>query len=201
MLRPQPRPVSRPAAFRLHNVASVDHPADVLPRRERERARAVSGPQWQRPDLPSTSVAALHLLVTGWAPAAVARQQAMSLRLLEARLAATRHALGATTPYTLGMLAIRHRLVPATAPTDHARPRSQAADSTTVAWVEPTPVQQDILHLLAAGHSYAQTAAALDLSPRTVRRRFRALTAANGVDRPLPAGALFEALGWHDSPR
>lgn len=152
-------------------------------------------PPWSTALPNSAAHAALAMLAAGESRPATARALSISLRQLVNYLSPLRQRLGATTPYTLGMLAVRSGCLDPATVVDGPQQRRAEED-----WTLPTTDQREILRLLAAGHTYEKIAAALGEGTRTVQRRFWALSAANGVSGLLPAGALFEALGWHHRP-
>lgn len=143
-----------------------------------------------------TRKALLALLVTDRTQDAIGRRLHVSQRTIEARVARLKVELGATTLYTLGMLAVRHMYVEQRVvlryAEQHGAPGSAAA--------RPTGHQGAVLHLLATGSTCGQAASRLGLSERTVRRQVKRLAEANGVRELISAGALFEILGWHRAP-
>jgi DNA-binding NarL/FixJ family response regulator len=141
--------------------------------------------------LPYLDMRLVTLLVTGVTHEVIARQLHTSLRSTELHIAALRRALAATTPYTLGVHAVRRGHLEAAKIVAHARRRIGEG------WREPTVRQREVLHLLASGLSDLQAATAIGISASTLRRDLGRLASANGAVSRVNAGALFETLHWN----
>jgi DNA-binding NarL/FixJ family response regulator len=131
------------------------------------------------------------LLVAGATHEIIARRLHTSLRSTEVRIAALRTALAATTPYMLGVNAVRRGHLEA------ARIMAYAGRRIGDAWREPTIRQYEVLRLLASGLADGPAARIIGVSTSTLRRDLNRLATANGATSRVTAGALFEALDWN----
>lgn len=140
----------------------------------------------------SLSSRVLYLLVAGATHNSVAHRLRVGPHVVDACAAALRRELGATTPYRLGVQAVRGRRVPSEFIVETVQHRGDWQG-----WTAPTARQAGILRQLADGATDVGAAARLGVSARTVRREATQVASANGAYGRVAAGALFEALGWH----
>lgn len=131
------------------------------------------------------------LLVTGTTRRTIASTLKVSIRSTQNQVTRLRAALGATTAYTYGVLAIRRRVLSADTIIGHARQHINHD------WTQPTMREYEILRLLSTGLTDHEAGNRVGISEITVRRTVQRLAVANGAHARITAGALFEALAWN----
>ena len=143
--------------------------------------------------LTSRQISVLMRMLSGATQDLIARELKVSVRTIEGEVAQLRRSMSAPTRYTLGAVGVRWGYVASARVLDLVRDRCGFR-----CWMPPTPRQAVIIKWMNDGHPYEKIAAELEVSSRTVRRDLKQLIIANGAVDLVTAGALFEALGWHD---
>lgn len=142
-------------------------------------------------DLTASHVDVLYLLIIGEQRPRIAQDLYLSVRTVDQRVADLKRAVGTPDRFSLGVWAIRRRLIDPSYPINSASARRGGID-----WVPPTNRQYEILSLRAGGAPVSEVAKKLGMSASTVRQQLARLATDNGARSAVNAGALFEALGW-----